>query len=155
MRSGCFVCSPIWMLARRILQRLGSMMHFTIAAEVNGGLRVIPEIAGYDLCWLEGRNGIGKSLAVRLLQLITGDQPYHFQHASWDSLRQLLGNTRIRITGLRDADAIEVELVPGQWPDDPDSAMPVLGSATLNGAEVSLSEVRRYLRVFRIGGDES
>lgn len=130
-------------------------MHFTIAAEVNGGLRVIPEIAAYDLCWLEGRNGIGKSLAVRLLQLITGDQPYRFQPASWDSLRQLLGNTRIRITGLRDADAIEVELVPGQWPDDPDSAMPVLGSATLNGDELSLSEVRRHLRVFRIGGDES
>jgi predicted nuclease with TOPRIM domain len=130
-------------------------MHFSITAEVQGGLRVIPEIADYDLCWLEGRNGIGKSLAVRLLQLISGDQPYRLQRASWDSLRQLLGHTRIRITDLRGEEVVEVELVPGDWPDDPASAISVLGSARLNGNDLPISEVRRHLRVFRIGGDES
>lgn len=130
-------------------------MRFTIATEVRGGLRVIPEIADYDLCWLEGRNGIGKSVAVRLLQLITGEQPYLLQRASWDSLRELLGNTRIRIEGLNEGATIEVQLVPSDWPDDPALGLGPSDRATINGNNLLMPEIRHHLRVFRIGGDES
>ncbi len=130
-------------------------MRFTIDAEVRGGLRVIPEIADHDLCWLEGRNGIGKSLAVRLLQLISGDQPYLLQPAAWDSLRQLLVHATIRIESLSDGSTIEVELVPGEWPDDPTLGLGPSDSATINGTALQIADIRRYLRVFRVGGDES
>jgi len=50
-------------------------MQFRIDADGRRGLRVIGEIPDLDLCRLEGYNGIGKSAAIRLLELCTGYSP--------------------------------------------------------------------------------
>src|SRR6266702_1905516 len=50
------------------------------------GLRLIEEIPDQRLCRLEGRNGIGKTMAVRLLELVTGGQPYAGLDLTWQSL---------------------------------------------------------------------
>ena len=69
-------------------------MRFKIEPERNGGptggLRVITEIPDFTLCRLEGQNGMGKTLAVRLLQLVTGDQPWAGLELAWRTLRQHL-----------------------------------------------------------------
>ena len=40
-----------------------------------GGPRLIAHIPDIDPCLVEGANGIGKSLAIQLLQLVAGEQP--------------------------------------------------------------------------------
>ncbi len=124
------------------------------------GLRLIEEIPDQRLCRLEGRNGIGKSLAVRLLELITGGQPYAGLDLTWQSLRDSLGPTTITVSGLRLSSdnsrnhQLKWLLDPSTWPNTPREDGPWT-SALLDGREVELSQVRRILRVFRIAGDES
>jgi hypothetical protein len=129
-------------------------MHCKFVAQPSGGIRLIPEIADYELCRLEGRNGIGKTLAVRLLDLATGGRPYVNAPAAWRSLKQQLGPVAITITGLHDGAALELRLNPDIWPDDPPSSPEVLGTALLNGEEIDFLTVGDVLRVIRIGGDE-
>jgi hypothetical protein len=130
-------------------------MHFEFETNPTGGLRVIEEIQDYRLCWLEGRNGIGKTLAVRLLELATGEQPYAANDNAWQSLRDHLHTTNIRITGLRNGAQLELQLTPDTWPDEPITNLALLGRAWLNGADLDFRRVPNILRVSRIGGDET
>lgn len=70
-------------------------------------LRPIPLIPDFAACLIEGQNGAGKSLAVRLLQLATGDQPYGATPRAWDSLRDGLGDVRVVASKLEGAERIE------------------------------------------------
>lgn len=133
----------------------GWSMHFKFETDPTGGVRVIEEIRDYALCWLEGRNGIGKTLAVRLLELATGGQPYEANDAAWRSLRAHLGPTNVRITGLRDGASLELQLTPETWPEEPPADLALLGSARLNGNDYDFRLVPNILRVSRIGGDET
>jgi DNA repair exonuclease SbcCD ATPase subunit len=129
-------------------------MNFRFEASPNGGVRLIGEIANHRLCWLEGRNGIGKTLAVRLLQLVTGEQPYANAPTAWRSLREHLGPTTIVVTDFEDGEELEVQLTPRNWPESPILEAP-LGTARLDGTRISFQEVRRLLKVSRIAGDET
>lgn len=133
-------------------------MKFTLAAPQAQGLRIINEIPDLALCQIEGQNGIGKSLAARLLELVTGGgQPYLSMPASWATL-PALGPTSITITGLPGGEAVEFRLFDdvSSWPEeppvDPDD---VLGEAYVNGIRVQWEHARRLVRVVRIAGDES
>lgn len=129
-------------------------MKFEFSASPSGGIKLIEKIDDHPLCWLEGRNGIGKTLAVRLLELITGGQPYAGTQAAWDSLRNNLGRTEINITGLRNYNSLRVVLTPSDWPQEP-SVGPSLGVAYLDDKETDILRVRDLLKVSRIAGDET
>lgn len=130
-------------------------MHFTLRIEATGGLRVIEEIPDLTLSQLEGRNGIGKSLAVRLLQLATGEQPYELLPRAWSSLRAQLQSAAIRADHLTGAQNIEWTLTPEAWPETAKPVGPWLGAVQIDGRPASLDEVRRLVRVSRVAGDES
>jgi hypothetical protein len=52
-------------------------MKFTFRTpDSSHGIRVIDEIPDLRLCRVEGLNGIGKTLAIHLLEICTGQQPY-------------------------------------------------------------------------------
>jgi hypothetical protein len=129
-------------------------MRFRFTATPTGGIRLIEEIADYKLGRLEGRNGIGKTLAVRLLELATGGQPYVGTSAAWQTLRDYLGEVQIIVDGLREGDALELLLTPDGWPDEQPRDLTSLGSAWLNGQPIDFRSVPDLLRVVRIGGDE-
>ena len=136
-------------------------MRFEIQATPTGDFGSSPEIPDIDLCQLQGGNGIGKSLAVRLLQLVTGaPQPWSGRHKAWETLRTSLGETTIRIQGLRTSPAgpktseLVWELSPDDWPETPTTLGPWL-SAQLDGQLVGPEEIRRLLFVGRVAGDES
>lgn len=129
-------------------------MKFEFSAKPRGGIKLIEGIDNHRLCWLEGRNGIGKTLAIRLLELITGRQPYADAQAAWDSLRSNLGRTEIDITELRNHENLRVVLTPSEWPQEP-SAGTSLGVAYLDGKETDFLHVRDLLKVSRIAGDET
>ena len=132
-------------------------MRFKIHSQPAGGVRVIEEIADYSLCWLEGHNGVGKTLAIHLLELATGSQPYTGNDAAWRSLRQNLNPVNIEVTDLKDGDQLDIMLTPATWPDTPDPTLDpnLLGSARVNGEEIDMGAVSTLLRVFRVAGDDT
>lgn len=131
-------------------------MRFTFKADdaIAKGLRVIPEIPDVRLAQLEGQNGIGKTLAARLLELISGEMPFAALPKAWDSLVENLGVVEISVEGLPEG-LLEVRLDSASWRDrtqaqcaqDP-------GEVALAGRPVDWSQVRRHLQVRRIAGDE-
>lgn len=129
-------------------------MRITFDAKPVGGLRVIGEIPDHPLVHLEGRNGIGKTVAVRLLELSTGGQPYMSQVPAWRSLKQHLGEAQITIEGVRGGSTLKITLKPELWPDKPTIGA-TLGAATLDGSAIDFADVRQFLSVVRIGGDET
>jgi hypothetical protein len=130
-------------------------MRFRIEAHPEGALRILPLIPDISVCHIEGRNGIGKTLAVRLLQLISGEQPYLALKPSWQSLRSYLGRADIKIDKLKGADSIECILDPSQWPDDPDGVGDWLGEFKIDARPARLEDVRKLVQVDRIAGDET
>jgi hypothetical protein len=135
-------------------------MKFRFHAPEAAGLRVIPEIPDLPLCQIEGRNGIGKTLAARLLELITGGQPYAALPDAWRTLSQL-GPTRVEIDevpggrGSR-GDSMQFLLRPESWPEAPlEGLADELGDAYINGERVDWAAARRRLKVVRIAGDET
>jgi peptidoglycan hydrolase CwlO-like protein len=133
-------------------------MHITFKTRPKGGLKVIEEIEDYPICWLEGRNGAGKTLAFRLLEIATGGQPYASDTAAWKSLRKNLGPVEIKIDQLPGGERIELALTPDTWPDEPlldvaDHA--ALGTARLNDEDIHIRDVRKVVHVSRISGEET
>lgn len=127
---------------------------FSPGGERPGGIRLIEEIPDYRICHLEGRNGVGKSLALRLLELISGDQPYRATPGAWSSLRETLGDTTVTIEGLEDQ-TLRVELRPKGWRPTPEPVGEWLGDAFLNGSQIAISSISSILRVIRIAGNET
>lgn len=119
------------------------------------GLRVIEEIPDLRLCHLEGRNGIGKTLSIRLLEIACGRQPYSAMPHAWASLRDQLGPTAISIDGLPEG-PIRLYLTPSVWPEDPLPQLgDDLGSVEIAGTPSAWADFRSVLQVERIAGDET
>jgi hypothetical protein len=120
------------------------------------GLRLIPEIPNFEVTHLEGRNGIGKSLAVRLLQIVAGQSPYRSLPLAWESLRDQLDSAEICIDLLPEGEKVEIFLTPSTWPIEP---APIhderLGSVLINGRPASVANLQLLLEVHRVAGDET
>ena len=133
-------------------------MLFSIDAETRGGLRVIPTIPNIDRCWLEGRNGIGKTVAVRLLELVAGKQPFRSDADAWVALKENLGPTTVVISefpSTAEIESIRIELTPDEWPADPVPLTADLGSVFIDGKQRDHHALREYFDLVRIGGDET
>lgn len=133
-------------------------MLFSIDAETRGGLRVIPTIPNIDRCWLEGRNGIGKTVAVRLLELVAGRQPFRSDVDAWAALKENLGPTTVVISefpSTAEIESIRIELTPDEWPADPVPLTADLGSVFVDGKQRDHHALREYFDLVRIGGDET
>ncbi len=131
-------------------------MRFLFDAPHADGIKVIPEIPDIALCLVEGRNGIGKTLAVRLLELISGEQPYAGSPSAWRSL-PALGDMTVTVEGLTGGTTLRAELTPGTWSSDPVAVLDgdAFGGAYLDGEHASWAQVRALLQVRRTAGDES
>jgi hypothetical protein len=140
-------------------------VRFEIARErQDPPVRVLPLLTIPILGELQGRNGIGKSLSVKLLELLTGHQPWLGEDEAWRTLRERLGPTSVTASGLAGGQDIEWDLVPQAWPEAPppdvgELCVPAEGGTGLeiriDGAAVSLSDVRALVRVHRLVGDET
>lgn len=119
-----------------------------------GGLRLIDEIPDFAICHLEGRNGAGKSLALRLLEMVSGEQPYQATPSAWSSLRTNLADTTVTVEGV-DGATLRVNLLPERWPSEPEPIGEWLGEAFLADEAVPIVSIASRLRVIRIAGDET
>src|SRR5438094_5966151 len=122
---------------------------------LDGNLKVIREIPDFALCYLEGKNGIGKTLALHLLEIATGHQPYLQKPAAWESLRRALGPITISIHGSDGTSPLTIRLYPDRWPETPQAIDAAFGEAETGGQQLSIAEVSKRLRVLRVAGDET
>jgi DNA repair exonuclease SbcCD ATPase subunit len=140
-------------------------MRFRIQApEASHGIRVIDEIPDLALCRVEGVNGVGKTLALHLLEICSGRQPYATRPHAWASLCRYLGPTEITVEGLRSAgeDAVHALRFVFDWRGREGDEMPreitteLFEEVSLDGSPVAqMGEVRELLNVVRIAGDQS
>lgn len=122
---------------------------------VGDGLPVIPEIPNYRLCTVEGRNGIGKTLAARLLELISGTRPWAALPKAWLSLGSDLGKLTVHIDDFPTGEIIRCELDSATWQGRSEAECAAdPGAAFINDKPASWAEVRALLKVRRIAGDE-
>jgi hypothetical protein len=131
-------------------------MRFRIEADPVG-LSVLRDIPGPRLAVLEGLNGIGKTLAIRLLQLCTGTFPYPPDSAAWKSLGASLGEITVTAVDLPGVKEVKWHADSRRWKDDtsPAQLLNIFDSITVDGRQVSIEEIRKLLVVYRIGGDET
>ena len=127
-----------------------------ISASQPGPLSVISGLPDARLAILEGYNGIGKTLAVRVLELCTGTMPYGLGSPAWQSLREGLGDIEVEITGLQGADRVVWTANSADWEqgDGPVPRHDWFKSITIDGEPASLDAVRRLITVIRLAGDE-
>src|SRR4051794_20375505 len=132
-------------------------MRFVADSQAVRGLRVLPEIPNISPCLIEGRNGIGKTILIRLLELISGRQPFQDQERQWHSLRERLGRTVVRIEELDGGRTLEFTFTPERWLTSgkaPLSFDDRLGEARLDGDAITVAEAHELLWVERIAGNE-
>lgn len=126
---------------------------FDSAPSASGlSLPVLPEIPDGSIIWVEGRNGIGKTLSVRLLDLATGGAPYASDPEAWRSLQSGTGVITISASN---GDELLFWLDPEGWADDPTrQTWDQLGTATIGGEPATREQIIERLRVVRIAGEE-
>ncbi len=129
-------------------------MRVHIEAELPGPLAILSDLPDASLAILEGLNGIGKTLTIRLLQLCTGTLPYPKGDPSWKSLQEGLGTFEVTVSDLRDASRIEWRANSRAWLDADVTDFPTFERVAIDGHEASIEDVRRLLVVHRIAGDE-
>jgi hypothetical protein len=132
-------------------------MRCLIDSRAIDGLKIIEEIPDISPCMLEGSNGIGKTVAIQLLELISGSIPDDFRRRPvlWSSLRERIGATTINIDHLRDDHSLSVTFTPKRWDSTlPDAVGEWLGTATLDGRPGTIGACTNLLSVTRIAGDE-
>lgn len=127
-----------------------------VESNATGGLQIIEGIPAVRPCHLEGKNGIGKSVLIRLLMLASGQQPYLSEHASWNSLKRLVGGTVLTISGLRgDFSEARVRLTPDAWPALPSTEVgDWLGELTVDGKPAPLHQLFEVFQVVQLSGTE-
>lgn len=131
-------------------------MRFKIDANCKRGLKIIGELPDYEVSRIEGYNGIGKSSALRLLGLCTGNQPYRGQDKLWASFRDQLVRATVHVTGLQgEASEIEWDLDPSGWPDSPEPLEDWLGRVRINGTPARCRDVMPLLSVHTVLANET
>lgn len=132
-------------------------MHVEVETKPVGPLSILDGLPGQKLAILEGLNGIGKTLTVKLLQICTGEMPYRTDSAAWTSLCDGLGVFRVVVSELEgEVRAIEWHGDSRTWQSGPGLGMSAVDfkSIKIDGRAGTIDDVRKWLVVERIAGDE-
>jgi hypothetical protein len=131
-------------------------MRIQIKTEPLGPLTVLRDLPNAHLAILEGLNGIGKTLAIRLLQICTGTIPYRLDSPAWQSLCRGLGEFRVTISDLNGAEKIEWVADSRDWLElaDGHSNVPFRSITVDDEPVTDFTRIHRLLTVYRLAGDE-
>jgi seryl-tRNA synthetase len=130
-------------------------MHIQIEADPIGPLKVLPALPDARLATLEGLNGIGKTLSVRLLQACAGVVPYSPDSPAWTSFCEGLGPFTVTITNLLGAEELRWEGDTREWLEAGRRGLPLpFQDVAVDGASAVPTDVNRIFAVYRIAGDE-
>lgn len=130
---------------------------FDSHGQARNGLQVIKEIPDHRICLIEGPNGVGKSVAVQLLELIAGKVPAALNSPPvWTSFKENLGNTVVEVSNLSGGRSARIRFTPEEWPTAPPTAVTdAFAEVTIDTVPSTLSAMAALLDVTTIRGDES
>lgn len=130
-------------------------MRFQFSRSGDDGLPVIPVVPDHRLSTIEGRNGIGKTLAARILEFVSGEQPFTALPKAWESFCNDLGLLTVTIDGLPGGEIVRCELDSSNWRGRSEADCAVNpGDAFINEKAAAWEAVRGLVQVRRIAGDE-
>lgn len=130
-------------------------MRFQFTRSGGDGLPVIPVIPDHRLSTIEGRNGIGKTLAARVLQFVSGEQPFAALPKAWESFCNDLGLLTVTIDGFPGGEIVRCQLDSSSWRGRSEADCRVRpGDAFINDEVADWEAVRNLIQVRRIAGDE-
>lgn len=90
-------------------------MEIKFEYEGRAGLRVLDGFIDGKIIEVQGLNGIGKSVAAQLLEIISGEHVFQ-RRSDFESLRSALKSATVSITGLpRERNTIRVVSTPEKW----------------------------------------
>lgn len=126
---------------------------------LSDGLPLLKEIPAHGVCRIEGYNGIGKSLSIRVLRLCAGEQPFPGQQALWDGFRSGIGMIRVEADDLAGQRQIRWELNGDDLPASvtTDAAEPHddwFRVLEVDGAPASLARIGQLLQVRTIAANQ-
>lgn len=130
-------------------------MRISVKPGADTRLPLIQEIPAMRLARLEGNNGIGKTLTIRLLQICTGRTPFVDHPLAWRSFCARIGSVSVTVEGLEDGTAITWTLRPESL-NTSSVAEPADDwfEITIDGGHGTLAQVRTLLGVERLAGDQ-
>ncbi len=130
-------------------------MRITLKPAADTRLPLLPEIPPLQLARLEGNNGIGKTLTIRLLQVCTGRSPYLENRQAWGSFRERIGAVEVTAAELDGAADISWRLRPAALDPDP-VAEPTddCFEIRIGRKKGSLADVRELIGIERLAGDQ-
>lgn len=118
-------------------------------------LPVIPIVPDHKLSTIEGRNGIGKTLAARILEFITDGEPFVALPKAWESFGRDLGKLTVTIDGFPSGETVRCELDGASWAGRrEEDCVGSPGLAFINDKPAEWAAVHRLIKVRRIAGDE-
>lgn len=129
-------------------------MHFEVEHRRRTGLRVVPRLDVQRLTRLEGYNGIGKSVLIRLLQVCVGQHPYPNDKTLWESFRAGVGQARVHLSDIEGASTIEWILDADRWREEGEHVTGI-DHLTIDGHSATLGDVEQLLAVHTILGNEN
>ena len=128
-----------------------------VQVDVGPAARALPELPGYPVALLQGYNGIGKTLTVRLLQALSGTLPYDDSASpAWFSMCRAIGPGRVVVGDIPRAGILRWTFDTRRWVE--------LGSVvtddwfdslTEDDSPISLDRVRDLFQIHRLAGDET
>ncbi len=134
-------------------------MQLEITRTTEGPLPLVTSIPNFGVAQLEGYNGVGKTLTVRLLELCSGTRP-RLPREVWRSFCAGLGQLRVTATELVGANELAWEIDGGVLLEASEAAghdAPPndawFASITHDGRQASIEDIRRLFAVERIAGD--
>lgn len=133
----------------------GPAVRFTFSRSAESGLPVIPLIPNYRLSTIEGRNGIGKTLAARILEFVSGEQPFITLPKAWESFCDDLGVLTVSIDDFPGGETVRCELDSSNWRGRTEADCVIEpGEVFINGESADWETARALIQVRRIAGDE-
>lgn len=125
-------------------------MRIKIETETRRGLRIIGEIPNIPLCRIEGYNGIGKTNAIKLLDLCAGGQPFAGRDHSWKTFRSQLKSARVVVSDMNGANEVEWKIDTSRWPEAADPLGGLIGTIRIDGKPARPEDISSLLSVHHI-----
>lgn len=121
------------------------------------GLRILDEFIDGRIIEVQGLNGIGKSVAAQILEIITGEHTFQ-RRSDFESLKVALKHATVKIKGLQHrCKTVDVTLTPERWRLDRDFRIEpdTIGSFSVDGEATSAQRVASLLSARVIRGNDT
>ncbi len=130
-------------------------MQIDIQHQSSPGLRIVDKIENGKIVWIYGYNGVGKSMAAKILELVSLNHVFE-REAEFEGLRSSIKSCKITIR-TDEGETYTVKLTPDRWALDDNRKVKAvtIGEYSLGTVRISPGDFQNAFDVRMIRGNES